>query len=200
MTFTSRSRLNAKRLISGGIVCAILLLVPVTAALAQGQPQTQIVPDPSGKGGRIRANILIPAPLPVVWNVMVDCQGAPRFVPGLRSCAVESSAPDGSSDVRLHRIAWLSGFPLVSIRFASRYRTNRQIRFERISGDIEEMQGEWTLEPRNNGASTLLSYEAYLVPSRLLPSGLVRSALKRDTPKILEAVRLEAITRRGAPE
>lgn len=168
-------------------------------AQAQGLPQTQIVPDALGQGGRVRASILIPVPPSVVWSVMKDCDNAPRFVPNLRACSIESTSRDGSSDIRRHRIAWLAGFPPVSIRFASRYRSEQEIQFERISGDIAQMTGSWVLEPRNNGASTLLTYNAYLVPTRLMPSGLVRSALRRDTPKILEAVRQEAIERAGRP-
>lgn len=164
-------------------------------ASAQGLPQTQIIPDTTGGGGRVRASILIPVTPSAVWNVMVDCANAPRFVPGLRACSIESRAPDGGSDVRLHRISWLSGFPTVSVRFSSTYRLNREIKFQRISGDIAYMSGAWALEPRNDGRATLLSYEAHLVPSRFLPAGLVRSALMRDTPKILEAVRGEAIAR-----
>lgn len=180
---------------------AALLALAVTSAnvQAQGLPQTHIVPDTSGHGGRVRASILIPATPAIVWAVMKDCENAPRFVPNLRACVIESTSRDGSSDIRRHSIAWLAGFPPVSIRFASRYKAGQEIQFERISGDITQMTGKWVLEPRNNGASTLLTYDAYLVPSRLLPSGLVRSALRRDTPRILEAVRREAIARSSAP-
>jgi ribosome-associated toxin RatA of RatAB toxin-antitoxin module len=162
---------------------AIAVLVPAHPSRAQGLPQTQILPDSRGGGGRVRASILIPAPPEIVWNVMLDCANAPRFVPSLRACSIETQAPDGTSDVRVHRVAWLAGFPHVTIRFASTYRANREIRFERISGDVAQMTGVWLLEPRSNGQA------------RLLPSTLVRGALKRDTPKILEAVRREAIAR-----
>jgi len=162
-------------------------------AFAQAGAQAEILPDASGQGGRVRASILIPTSPEIVWAVMLDCAGASRFVPGLRSCKIESRAPDGLSDERSHRISWLPGFPTVSIRFASRYRLHREIRFQRISGDIAAMSGTWALTPQNEGQATFLTYEAHLVPSRILPSALVRSALKRDTPKILDAVRREAI-------
>lgn len=181
--------------------CALpIFLFPSSTAQAQGAPQTQLIPDTSGQGGRVRANILIPAAPSIVWAVMMDCINAPRFVPNLRACVIESASDDGRSDIRLHRIAWLVGFPPINIRFASRYLKGREIAFERISGDIAQMTGKWVLEPRENGQSTYLTYEAYLMPSRFMPSGLVRSALKRDTPKILEAVRNEAVARRGSPQ
>jgi ribosome-associated toxin RatA of RatAB toxin-antitoxin module len=188
-----------QRAIGLSVWCALAAVVlPASAAQAQGLPQTQILPDASGQGGRVRASILIPTAPSIVWAVMMDCENAPRFVPNLRACSIESTSRDGSGDVRRHRIAWLTGFPPVTIRFASRYQVGKEIQFERISGDIAQMSGTWVLDPRNNGASTLLTYDAYLVPSRLLPSGLVRSALRRDTPKILEAVRQEAMVRTRA--
>jgi ribosome-associated toxin RatA of RatAB toxin-antitoxin module len=177
------------------LVCALLASFWPIQSHSQSTVQAQILPDASGQGGRVRASVLIPASPQTVWDVMLDCAGAPRFVPGLRSCAIESRSGDGARDIRVHRISWLTGFPLVTIRFASRYRMNSEIHFERISGDIAAMTGSWVLTPRDAGRATLLSYEAHLVPSRLLPATLVRSALKRDTPKILEAVRAEAIAR-----
>jgi ribosome-associated toxin RatA of RatAB toxin-antitoxin module len=177
------------------LVCVLLVSCWPIASHGQSRVQAQILPDASGQGGRVRASVLIAASPQTVWGVMIDCSGAPRFVPGLRSCAIESRAPDGASDIRVHRISWLAGFPLITIRFASRYRTNSEIHFERISGDIAAMRGSWVLTPQDGGRATLLSYEAHLVPSRLLPSTLVRSALQRDTPKILEAIRAEAIAR-----
>jgi ribosome-associated toxin RatA of RatAB toxin-antitoxin module len=174
---------------------ALHLCLLNTSASAQAIAAVRILPDSSGQGGRVAASMTINAPPAVVWAVMVDCENSPRYVPKLVSCAVESRAANGASDIRLHRIAWLTGFPVVNIRFASTYQINREIRFERLSGDITAMTGVWRMEPANNGRATNLSYEAHLVPSRLLPSGLVRSALKRDTPKILEAVAREALRR-----
>jgi ribosome-associated toxin RatA of RatAB toxin-antitoxin module len=183
------------------VACAMICAVSApSVTLAQGAPHVEILPDPTGQGGRVRASILIPAAPRIVWQVMVDCANAPRYVPGLRHCSVESTAPNGQSDVRLHRITWLPGFPLLSVRFASFYQQDREIRFERISGDVARMTGTWTLRALDNGRATELSYDASLAPSPLLPAGLVRSGLRRDTPKILEAVRTEAIRQRDASQ
>jgi ribosome-associated toxin RatA of RatAB toxin-antitoxin module len=166
---------------------------------AQTSPTVRILADPSGHGGRVQASITIDAPPSVVWAVMLDCANAPSFVPNLRSCAIESTGRDGASDIRQHQIAWLVGFPVVKIRFQSYYRRDQEIRFERISGDIAEMSGTWRFNAINEGRSTQLTYEAHLVPSRLLPAGLVRGGLQRDTPKVLLAVQREAMRRLSLP-
>jgi carbon monoxide dehydrogenase subunit G len=175
-----------------------LVCLLATNALAQNVTDLHVLPDPSGEGGQVRASILIEAPPSVVWRVMLDCENAPRYVPNLRFCSIESRAPNEASDVRVHRISWLPGFPLVQVRFASFYQKEREIRFERISGNIARMSGAWNLTPRDNGTATLLSYNAYLSPSGAIPSGLVRAGLRRDTPKILQAVRAEALRQQAA--
>jgi ribosome-associated toxin RatA of RatAB toxin-antitoxin module len=170
-----------------------LACLAATNSLAQNVTDLQVLPDPSGQGGQVRASILIEAPPSVVWRVMLDCENAPRFVPNLRACSIEARAPNESTDVRVHSIAWLPGFPPIHVRFASFYQKNREIRFERLSGNIARMSGTWTLTPREDGTATFLSYSAYLSPSGAIPSGLVRAGLRRDTPKILQAVRAEAL-------
>jgi ribosome-associated toxin RatA of RatAB toxin-antitoxin module len=183
---------------AASVCLAIAAIAAPNIANAQGAPNIEISPDPTGNGGRVRARILIPAPPRVVWAVMVDCANAPRFVPGLRSCRVESTNPAERSDIRVHHISWLAGFPTLSVRFQSHYEQEREIRFERISGDVARMAGVWRFASRDNGQATELSYDASLAPSPLLPSALVRAGLRRDTPKILEAVRAEALRQSGA--
>jgi ribosome-associated toxin RatA of RatAB toxin-antitoxin module len=195
----SNSPNSAVQCLRDALACVIVSAsLPLALVHAQGAPTVEILPDPSGQGGRVKARIVIPAPPRIVWHVMVDCANAPRYVPGLRRCTVESTTPNGQSDIRLHRISWLAGLPQLTIRFVSFYQQEREIRFERISGDVARMSGIWTFRPLDNGRATELSYDASLAPSPMLPSALVRSGLRRDTPKILEAVRAESIRQRDA--
>lgn len=160
------------------------------ARLRRGDVVARIVQE-RGPGGRLVAAIDIPAPPSAVWSVMLDCERAPAYVPGLDSCRIEAVAPDGRSDVREHRIRWIALLPRLTLRFRSDYVAEREIRITRISGDLAAMQGAWRLEPLDDGRATRLHYDFRIVPSTLLPSGMVRAGLLRDTPKVLEAVRTE---------
>jgi len=160
------------------------------ARLRRGDVVARIVRE-SGPGGRLLAAIDIPAAPSVVWSVMLDCARAPAYVPGLDSCRVVEATTDGSSDIREHRIRWIALLPKLTLRFRSSYIAEQEIRVTRISGDLAAMEGAWRLEPLNEGRATRLHYDFRIVPSTLLPSGLVRAGLLRDTPKVLEAVRTE---------
>ena len=158
--------------------------------LQRGEVVAHVVTE-RGPGGRLVAAIDIPAAPSAVWAVMVDCARAPAYVPGLDSCRIVETASDGRSDVREHRIRWIAMLPRLTLRFRSDYVPEKEIRVTRIAGDLADMRGAWTLEPLNSGKATRLHYDFRIVPSTLLPSGLVRAGLLRDTPKVLEAVRSE---------
>ncbi len=162
------------------------------AKLVRGEVATQLIQQ-RGPGGRLIAIIDIPAPTNVVWKVMLDCARAPAYIPGLDGCRIIEAGRDGRSDIREHRLHWLSILPAMTVRFASDYLPEREIRVRRVSGDLAAMSGVWTLEARDNGRATRLHYDFTLVPNSFLPSGLVRAGLMRDTPKVLKAVRTEVI-------
>lgn len=160
------------------------------ARLRRGEVIADVVKE-RGPGGRLVAAIDIPATPSAVWAVMLDCEQAPDYVPGLDACSILESSPDGSFDMREHRIRWIALLPRMTLQFRSDYAFEREIRVARTGGDLADMQGTWTLEPIDDGQGTRLHYDFRMVPSTLLPSGLVRAGLLRDTPKVLKAVRTE---------
>lgn len=160
------------------------------ARLRRGEVVAHVVRQ-RGPGGRLVAAIDIQAAPSAVWAVMLDCEQAPEYVPGLDACTILEASPDGSSDLREHRIRWIALLPRMTLQFRSDYAFEREIRVARTGGDLADMQGTWTLEPINGGEATRLHYDFRMVPSNFLPSGLVRAGLLRDTPKVLEAVRTE---------
>jgi len=160
--------------------------------LARGEAVVRVV-EQSGPGGRVVAAIDIPAPASLVWRVMLDCERAPRYVPGLRSCAVIEVDDDGLGDVREHSIRWLAFLPDLRLRFRSHYEPERTIQVTRIGGDLAAMDGAWVLEPREGGRMTRLHYDFRLAPRTPVPSGLIRAGMMRDAPKVLDAVRTEVL-------
>lgn len=160
------------------------------AALRRGGVVTHILRE-RGPGGRLVAAIDIPAKSSAVWAVLLDCERAPFYVPGLAACRILETGADGSFDIREHKIRWIALLPRLTLRFRSDYRPLAEIRVTRISGDLAALQGVWRLEPLDEGRVTRLHYDFKIVPNNFLPAGLVRSGLMRDTPKVLEAVRAE---------
>jgi ribosome-associated toxin RatA of RatAB toxin-antitoxin module len=166
------------------------------ARLARGEVVAEIIEE-RGPGGRLVAAIDIPASPAIVWRVMRDCDRAATFVPGLEACRILETDPAGRFDVREHRVRWIAILPRLTLRFRSDYADEREIRVTRVGGDLARMEGAWRLEPREGGAATRLHYDFRMAPRAPAPAGLVRAGLLRDTPKVLEAVRAEALKAAG---
>lgn len=159
--------------------------LPDWGRLSRGE--VVVVTDPAGRPHRtVQAAILLEAPAERIWEVMVDCDGAPEFVPGLRECRVVERG-DGW-EVLQHRVRISSLLPQVTYRFRATYRRPERIDFVRVSGDLDAMEGSWTLLPLDEGR-TVVRYSVYLDPGFLAPQWLVRQALRHDLPELLRALR-----------
>lgn len=161
------------------------------------RPSREIVfkvsPDAGEADGHIEASLDIAAPPAQVWKVMLDCSRAQKFFTALKSCKVLDRAADGSTDIREHRSQWLALLPETVSVFRSVYKVEREIDFERVSGDFRFLKGSWHLRPLEGGRATRLSYDARIgingaIP---LPSFMIRAALEQDVPKFLAAFRDE---------
>jgi Polyketide cyclase / dehydrase and lipid transport len=187
-------------------VCLVVWTLPAHAAeqtfnpeqlrrLKAGEVLVDVRADPQGATGLITATIDIQAPPRMLWAIMLDCDRSRRITPALKVCRVTETSSDGLSDVREHVVQWVWPLPAVRSVFASQYRPFEQIRFQRIAGDLEFLEGTWQLEPLRQGTATRLTYSARVTPGWPVPGALVRSALEADIPKTLTALRTEATGR-----
>jgi ribosome-associated toxin RatA of RatAB toxin-antitoxin module len=163
--------------------------------LKAGEVLVDVRADPQGATGLITATIDIQAPPRMLWGIMLDCERSKRITPALKVCRVTETSSDGLSDVREHVVQWVWPLPAVRSVFASQYRPYEQIRFQRIDGDLEFLEGTWQLEPTRQGAATRLTYTARITPGWPVPGALVRGAMESDIPKTLTALRREATGR-----
>ena len=164
------------------------------ARLRAGEAVVHVSDDDSGEAdGRIDAGIEIPAAPDKVFAVMIDCQRALKFLAGLRSCKILEASKDGRSDVREHRSKWLSILPETVSVFRSDYVPGREIRFERVRGDLRFLKGAWHLEPLKGGAATRVLYEVRIGISSPVPGFMIRGALEDEAPKLLKGLRSEVM-------
>lgn len=176
------------------LVVAALMAAPVTRARADApsrEIQVNVAADQGEADGRIDAQLDIAAPAARVWSAMLDCERATRYLTALKSCRVLEKSADGLSDIREHRSQWLSMLPETVSVFRSTYVPNREIQFERVSGDFRFLKGAWRLQPLAGGTSTRVTYTARIGVSVPLPSFVIRAALEADVPKFLSAFRQE---------
>lgn len=161
------------------------------ARLRAGEVLVEANVDEAEEAARVSAVVDIAATPQAVWEVMVDCARAPKFVPDLVSCRILERDPNGAWDIREHIIDWAWFLPNIRNVFRSDYEPPRVLRFKRVDGDMARSEGEWRLEPTNGGASTRLFYSALLLPKSWIPPSMALSSVRSDVPKILRALRRE---------
>jgi hypothetical protein len=139
----------------------------------------------------------IDAPAPAIWEVLKACEIAPEYVPNVVSCRKLEELDGGRADLFVQTVKPIFFLPTFEHVFRLDYTPYARIDVNRVSGPIAHMQGSWWLLPQENG-HTLLLYELALDPGLPIPRFLVRATLKRDLPKVVNAVRerAEAAARR----
>jgi hypothetical protein len=146
--------------------------------------------DLTEQSGSANATVRIHAPREVVWSLITSCPESLRMVPGLEVCDVLESAPDQSWQ-RIHHVMNYSWFvPKLSYVIRAAYDRPSKVSIERISGDLRTLRGSWEL--KSDGDYTIAHYMVDLAPGFWIPHWIVRSALRKDLPKMLRALRARA--------
>jgi len=172
------------------LCAAALALTAATSALAApsaGRPWVSVTLDPDGESALIHASIDIPAPARRVWLTMTDCDATRAMIRSLVQCRVVR-AGDGW-DVREHVTRGGPLWPAFRYVFRSDYEPGRRIRFRKLDGNLKTFEGEWDLTPLDGGQATRVRYQTRMAAPVFAPPMLVRAGLRKDTPRVLEALR-----------
>lgn len=147
----------------------------------------------------VRAAVQIHAPPAQVFSTLIDCVEALHFVPHLKHCTVLETAPDGSWQNVEQQVdyGWL--MPRATYVFHAEYERFDRIRFSNVRGDFRENRGEWTFRSLDEGRSTLVIYQARLVPAFYVPRWMMRNMLKRDLPDLMRGLRTHSEAAGAAP-
>lgn len=133
----------------------------------------------------------VDAPATAIWAVLKACEIAPEYVPNVVSCRKLEELNGGRADLFVQTIKPVFFVPSFEHVFRLDYTPYTRIDVHRVSGPIAHMEGSWWLLPQDTGR-VLLVYELALDPGMPIPRFFVRATLKRDLPKVMEAVRERA--------
>jgi ribosome-associated toxin RatA of RatAB toxin-antitoxin module len=129
--------------------------------------------------------ILVQAPPRAVWNVIVSCELAFRFVAGLRQCEVRDDTGERALVRQVVDQGWL--MPSFDFVFESLRQPWSRIDFRLVEGNLAAMEGSWRFIETPDG--TLVDYEMRLRPQAPVPAFLVRRNISRTMPDLLACVR-----------
>jgi len=146
--------------------------------------------DPAEQSGSASATVRIHAPRDVVWSLITSCPESVRMVPGLEVCDVVETAPDQSWQKIRHIMNYSWYLPKLTYLVRATYDPPSRVSIERISGDLRTIRGSWEL--KSDGDYTIAHYMVDLAPGFWVPNWIVRSALRKDLPKMLRALRARA--------
>jgi hypothetical protein len=139
----------------------------------------------------INVAVEIDAPPAAIWDVLTACQLAPQYVPNVVSCRSLEKVDDGAGELFVQVVKPAFFLPTFEHVFRLDYHPYRRIDVHRVSGPIAYMEGSWWLLPEPSG-KILLVYRLELDPGIPVPRFFVRATLKRDVPRLLQAVRERA--------
>ncbi len=157
------------------------------ARLAKGEVIIREDQSSHGGGRRVQAAILIDSPVQRVWDVIIDCERAPEFMPDLKSCKFLQRTEDTAiieQEVKVSRF-----LPKTTYIYRSTYQKFKRIDFKRISGDLKDLEGSWVFESVGGGQQTIVVYSVFLDPGFFAPKWLVREILRKNLPDVLLALR-----------
>jgi polyketide cyclase/dehydrase/lipid transport protein len=152
---------------------------------------------PGEQSGNARGAVRIHASRETVWSLITSCPESVRIVPGLEACDVLETAPDQSWQ-RIRQVmnySWL--VPKVTYVIRASYDPPTRVAIERMSGDLRTLRGTWDLQ--SDGAYTIAHYMVELAPGFWVPHWIVRSALRKDLPRMLRTLRTRAEATPQAP-
>jgi uncharacterized protein YndB with AHSA1/START domain len=168
----------------------------VQQQLADRQVAVRVEFDGDQSRIHVRAAIRINASPESIWHVLTDCDHAASFIPGVKRCHPLKVAPDDSWVIveQEAKYSWL--MPTVKCVIRADYRRPRRIEFKRISGDLQDVEGEWMLESTKTGASepdsgpvTTVEYALFVDPGFWIPRVLLRHSLRSELPAAFAALR-----------
>jgi uncharacterized protein YndB with AHSA1/START domain len=200
----SGDALRTMRLIvpTAAVVALLGAVFPALAAAGNGwleEPSTrarmvggEIVVHAEPDGQHVAAAVIIHAPPEAVWKVITDCEDAPQFMPGMKSCRRLEAATDGSWEniEREFKYSWV--MPAAHDIVRTEYHRPVRIDFQRLSGTFKDEQGSWLLEPANDGTGTLLEYRFFIDLGFWVPHSIVQHSLRNELPAAMKAVRERA--------
>jgi hypothetical protein len=152
--------------------------------------QVTVTLDAAEQSGTASATVRIHSPRETVWALITSCPESLRMVPGLEVCDVLETAPDQSWQRIRHVMNYSWYVPKLTYVIRAAYDRPSKVTIEQVSGDLRTLRGSWELT--TEGGYTVAHYMVDLAPGFWVPHWMVRSALRKDLPKMLRALRARA--------
>jgi ribosome-associated toxin RatA of RatAB toxin-antitoxin module len=165
--------------------------------LRNGQPIVTV------KDGQYTARILVTAPQNVAWQVLTDYGNLSKFIPSVVSSTLISTNGNQKVVEQVDQRQVLLVTVKSRIRSAITETGTDRIDFKQIEGDLQQMQGYWTIEPiaPYKGAKpdqVLITQVVMVQPKAGTPRGLFFDLFRTSLGETLGSIQQEILRRSKA--
>jgi coenzyme Q-binding protein COQ10 len=143
----------------------------------------------------VRKQVVIEAPVERFYDILVDYERYPEFVPGIRKCRVRA----GKGDKGDKEVEYELDLGVRRIRYVLRHEEQRprRVAWSLVSGDMMKISnGSWELSDDKGRTRAVYSVEIQIARPPLVPQALVDRVsdelTKVQLPKTLEAFKVRA--------
>lgn len=144
----------------------------------------------------VTKQVVIEAPVERVYEIIVDYERYPEFVPGIRKCRVRQGKGEKEVEYELD-------LGVRRIKYVLRHEEQRprKVSWSLVSGDMMKVSnGSWELSGDGGRTRAVYSVEIQVARPPLVPQALVDRVsdelTRSQLPKTLEAFKARAETRR----
>jgi coenzyme Q-binding protein COQ10 len=143
----------------------------------------------------VTKQVVIEAPVERFYDILVDYERYPEFVPGIRKCRVRA----GKGDKGDKEVEYELDLGVRRIRYVLRHEEQRprRVAWSLVSGDMMKISnGSWELSDDKGRTRAVYSVEIQIARPPLVPQALVDRVsdelTKVQLPKTLEAFKVRA--------
>lgn len=150
-----------------------------------------------GAEGEYTARILVTSSVDTAWQVLTDYNNFAEFLPGVATSELLESSGDRKVFEQINQIKTFIFSTKARVRVAVTESYPQQIIFSAIDGDLEEMDGNWLIEPVSPYPSAppdsvLLTYKVSVEPASTPSDGIFYGIYEDSLEKTLTAIKQEA--------
>lgn len=132
------------------------------------------------------AAILIDYPVRAVWDVIEDKESASEYIKDLKSAKI---IEDNGSYQLVEQKLKIGPLPMFTYVIRHEPTPRSRVNFERVSGDLKNVEGYWEFHPIDGGRKTLLIYSLEIAPGIPVPPFIIKNSMKKSLPDALRAVK-----------
>ncbi len=139
----------------------------------------------------VKASFCVKSTPERIWSVLTGYNDFPRIYTGLKKASVLTSSKIGAEVRYLYSINFLGIFNKeLNVVLSDQYSSShRRISWERVSGDLERLEGSWEIVDTQKSGTYLLVYRSYVKAPWYVPENLVRSRIMNAIKEMARSIR-----------